>query len=222
MSEPRVPTVDDLRVGTGSSLACRLMIFTVIQQVKMCYICREEERYDGAWLGHLPWSHSDLTTCSSYPGENEVDTPMSMHPYRSWCGAKFLFASGRKLKRSCPARTRILPASLDPKFPRKPVPGRESLQMPTVWRGLRDRERQPPASEGFEQIEWDVDEDGENRHLSRYGDHCLHIWNMYVFPNSVAREFTLTFPCSIGTTGIYLLCTSYGAWAVREFLGPEM
>ena len=33
--------------------------------------------------------------------------------------------------------------------------------------------------------------------------------------------FTLT-DCIIGNLGIYLMCTTYGAWAVREFLGREM
>lgn len=45
-------------------------------------------------LGH----HADPTAYSSYPGENEVDTPVSMHSYRSWCGTTSLFASGSGIK----------------------------------------------------------------------------------------------------------------------------
>lgn len=40
-------------------------------------------------------------------------------------------------------------------------------------------------------------------------------------PDSTKRTLNLT-DHSIGNTGIYLMCTSYGAWAVREFLGQEM
>jgi len=39
--------------------------------------------------------------------------------------------------------------------------------------------------------------------------------------NSAELEFTLTYHL-LGNVGIYLLSTSYGAWAVREFLGQEM
>lgn len=42
-----------------------------------------------------------------------------------------------------------------------------------------------------------------------------------VCSGSVARAFTLT-DCVIENTGIWLMCTTYGAWAVREFLGQEM
>lgn len=35
---------------------------------------------------------ADLTTCSSCADENQVDTPMSMHSYRSWYATASLFA----------------------------------------------------------------------------------------------------------------------------------
>ena len=112
-------------------------------------------------------------------------------------------------------------APLDPKLPRKSDTDRESLQMSTVWRRLRNRERQSPASEDFEQVESNADKDGESGYVSWYGHNRLDIRNVYVLPNSTAPTFILklTVPPE---SGIYLLCTSYGAWAVREFLGKEM
>jgi len=43
-----------------------------------------------------------------------------------------------------------------------------------------------------------------------------------VLSNSTKHALILTQYLFIGNTGIYLMCTSYGAWAVREFLGQEM
>ena len=75
-----------------------------------------------------------LMTSSSFPGENQVDPSMSVHSYRSRCAATSLLASDLRAYFFCTAR--IMSASLDPKLPRKPVTGRESLQMPTVRRRL--------------------------------------------------------------------------------------
>jgi hypothetical protein len=53
------PTVDDLRVGFGTTNHVRVL--TVALQVKLCYICREEERYDS--MVHLrvsPIAHNNL------------------------------------------------------------------------------------------------------------------------------------------------------------------
>jgi len=69
--------------------------FMGIQQVKMCYICREEERYDGVWPKCLPQSVG-LTACSSHTGENQLDTPVSMYPHRSWYATVFLLAFDRR------------------------------------------------------------------------------------------------------------------------------
>lgn len=116
---------------------------------------------------------------------------------------------------------RVLFATLDPELPRNPDTGGESLQMSPVWRRLRDRERQSPTPEDFEQVESNVDKDGESGYVSWYGDHCPYVRSVYVPSSSTAPAFILkrTAPPE---PGIYLLCTSYGAWAVREFLGKEM
>jgi hypothetical protein len=53
----------------------------IFAQVKLCYICREEERYDST----VPVKHSQLPTetrCSTPGSPNKMDTPMQMHPRR--------------------------------------------------------------------------------------------------------------------------------------------
>ena len=152
-----------------------------IQQVKMCYICREEERYDGVWHGCLPAQRVDLTTCSSYAGEIQLDTSMSMHSYRSRCATVFLLASSCRPETYTQRAARILFAPLDTKLPREPSARGESLEMPAVWHGLRDRERQPPSTEAIEQAEQDLDEYGEVYHADRDGNDYLHVWYRCVF-----------------------------------------
>lgn len=89
MADPEwVPTVQDLRAS-----AVRLTISSVtdyVPQVKLCYICREEEKYDGA----SPSCRRD--SCRSYSPpmppiylflrprrpSPPVDASLFLHPYR--------------------------------------------------------------------------------------------------------------------------------------------
>ncbi|KAF9649561.1 hypothetical protein BDM02DRAFT_3094609 [Thelephora ganbajun] len=141
MSEPWVPTVDDLRV-------------------KMCYICREEERYDVPAQAKTKWTHPCRCTLIAHES----------------CLLHWIQSSQEN-------QTRIERAFKCP------------------------------------QCGADYEIESDNPLMLR----LLNKLNKVL--TSTGKVATLV---GMGTTiftfatCIYLMCTSYGAWAVREFLGQEM
>ncbi|KAI5990384.1 hypothetical protein EDD15DRAFT_2388768 [Pisolithus albus] len=144
MAQRQVPTIDDLRV-------------------KLCYICREEERYDAQSApGNPPraWTHPCRCTLIAHES----------------CLLQWIQTSQQNRSRA--------PNAL--KCPQCGSPYELESDNPIILRLL----------------------DAANRGLSAVGKIVT------------VASFTVVV-VSIGT-GIYILCTAYGAYALREFLGPEM
>ncbi|KAF9784660.1 hypothetical protein BJ322DRAFT_1124980 [Thelephora terrestris] len=141
MSEPWVPTVDDLRV-------------------KMCYICREEERYDVPTQAKTKWTHPCQCTLIAHES----------------CLLHWIQSS---------------------------------------------QENQTRAEKAYKCPQCGADYEIES-------DNPLLLRILNKLNQVLTRTGKITTLVGIGTTVfafgtcIYLLCTSYGAWAVREFLGQEM
>ncbi|KAI6115000.1 hypothetical protein EV401DRAFT_1978059, partial [Pisolithus croceorrhizus] len=141
MAQRQVPTIDDLRV-------------------KLCYICREEERYDAPENPPRAWTHPCRCTLIAHES----------------CLLQWIQSSQQN-------RSRALNAL---KCPQCGSPYDLESNNPIILRLL----------------------DAGNKGLSAVGKIVT------------VASFTVVV-VSIGT-GIYILCTAYGAYALREFLGPEM
>ncbi|KAI6002259.1 hypothetical protein F5J12DRAFT_842004 [Pisolithus orientalis] len=141
MAQRRVPTIDDLRV-------------------KLCYICREEERYDAPENPPRAWTHPCRCTLVAHES----------------CLLQWIQSSQQTRSRA--------PNAL--KCPQCSSPYVLESNNPIILRLL----------------------DAANKGLSAIGKIVT------------VASFTVVV-VSIGT-GMYILCTTYGAYALREFLGPEM
>lgn len=141
MSEPWVPTVDDLRV-------------------KMCYICREEERYDVPTQAKTKWTHPCQCTLIAHES----------------CLLHWIQSS---------------------------------------------QENQSRVEKAFKCPQCGSDYEIES-------DNPLLLRIMNKLNGMLTRTGKIATLVGMGTTlltfgtCLYVLCTTYGAWAVREFLGPEM
>lgn len=141
MSEPWVPTVDDLRV-------------------KMCYICREEERYDVPALAKSKWTHPCKCTLIAHES----------------CLLHWIQSSQENQSRA-----------------------EKAFKCPQCGADYEIESENPPLLRFLNKL---------NTMLTRTG-------KVATLVGMGTTVFTFG-------TCIYLLCTSYGAWAVREFLGKEM
>ena len=186
----------------------------------MCYICREEERYDGVYPEHLARLRVDSTTRSPHTGESQVDTSVSMHSYCPRCVATPPSAP-------CPE---INGSLLGPLL--------ESCLLHWIQ---SSQENQTRVEKAFKcpqcGADYEIESDNPpllrllnkmNKMLTRTGKVATLVglgttvftFGTCTFPSdSSSRALVLSF---VGNIGVYLMCTSYGAWAVREFLGQEM
>jgi len=194
-----------------------------IQQVKMCYICREEERYDGVWPGCLSAQGADLTTCSSYTGEIQLDAPVSMHSYRSRCATAFLLAS------SCRPETSIFNVLLEScllhwiqSSQENQARAEKAFKCPQCGMDYEIESDNPPALRLLNKLNKTLTSTGKFITLIGMGTTIFTFGTgTFSYSDSTLLASTLT-DCVIGNIGIYLMFTSYGAWAIREFLGQEM
>ncbi|KAG6334545.1 hypothetical protein ID866_4542 [Astraeus odoratus] len=141
MAQQRVPTIDDLRV-------------------KLCYICREEERYDVPENPPRAWTHPCRCTLVAHES----------------CLLQWIQTSQQNRSRApnalkCPQCGSLYELESDNPLPLRLL-------------------------------------NSANKGLSAMGKIVT------------VASFTVVV-VSLGT-GIYILCTAYGAYALREFLGPEM
>jgi len=141
MSEPWVPTVDDLRV-------------------KMCYICREEERFDVPTQAKTKWTHPCQCTLIAHES----------------CLLHWIQSSQENHSRV-----------------------EKAFKCPQCGADYEIESENPPLLRILNKL---------NQALTRTG-------KVATLVGMGTTVFTFG-------TCIYLLCTSYGAWAVREFLGQEM
>ncbi|OBZ74986.1 E3 ubiquitin-protein ligase MARCH5 [Grifola frondosa] len=140
MSEPWVPTVDDLRV-------------------KLCYICREEERFDNPSEPRKAWTHP--CSCTLVAHESCL-----LHWIRA--AQKDRWAPGAKNALKCPQCGTAYELE---------------SQNPWILRALNT----------------------VNRNLSTIG--TLSVFAGIIFTAGA---------------GVYIIFTSYGAYAIKEFFGEEM
>ena len=194
-----------------------------IQQVKMCYICREEERYDGVWPGCLSAQKVDLTTCSSYAGEIQLDAPMPMHSYRSRCATAFLVAL------SCRPNTSIFNVLLEScllhwiqSSQENQARAEKAFKCPQCGMDYEIESDNPPALRLLNKLNKTLTSTGKFITLIGMGTTIFTFGTgafAYYNPTPLA---SILMDCVVKIIAIYLMFTSYGAWAIREFLGQEM
>jgi len=189
----------------------------------MCYICREEERYDGVWPRCPPVQRVDLTACSSYAGEIQLDTPLSMHSYRSRCATALLLAS------SCIPETSIFNVLLEScllhwiqSSQENQARAEKAFKCPQCGMDYEIESDNPPALRFLNKLNKSLTTTGKFITLIGMGTTLFTFGTgAFIHHNPTPLAFILT-DCSVGNIGIYLMFTSYGAWAIREFLGQEM
>ena len=194
-----------------------------IQQVKMCYICREEERYDGVWPVCLSAQRVDLTTCSSYTGEIQLDAPMSMHSYRSRCATEFLLASICRPETSI---FNVLPESCllhwIQSSQENQARAEKAFKCPQCGMDYEIESDNPPALRLLNKLNKTLTSTGKFVTLIGMGTTIFMFGTgAFAYSNPTPLTSILT-DCVTGNAGVYLMFTSYGAWAIREFLGQEM
>ncbi|KAL4077767.1 hypothetical protein J3A83DRAFT_4216284 [Scleroderma citrinum] len=141
MAHARVPTINDLRV-------------------KLCYICREEERYDAPENPPRAWTHPCRCTLVAHES----------------CLLQWIQSSQQNRSRAPNA-----------------------LKCPQCGSLYQLESNNPPLLRLL---------NSANKGLSAMG--------------KIVTVASLTVVVVTLGTGIYIVCTAYGAYALREFLGPEM
>jgi len=189
----------------------------------MCYICREEERYDGLFFEHFSAQSVDPAVYSSCTGEDQVDTPVSMHSYRSWSVTASLFAFSFGPNMSL---FRVLPESCLLHWIQSSQETQtrvdKAFKCPQCGADYEIESDNPPALRFLNKLNKFLTNTGKAATVVGMGTTVFTFGTCaFVSPNLTVRALTLTYRI-IGNIGIYLMCTSYGAWAVREFLGQEM
>ena len=183
----------------------------------MCYICREEERYDGVWPEHLSAQYVGPTAYSSHTSENRLDTPMPMYSYRSWYATAPLLPeifTPHVLLESCllhwiqssqENQTRV----------------EKAFKCPQCGVDYEIESDNPPALRFLNKLNKILTSTGKFATVVGMGTTVFTFGTCAFASDSAARALTLTNRIT-GNIGIYLMFTTYGAWAVREFLGQEM
>lgn len=112
--------------------------------------------------------------------------------------------------------TRILSPSLDPVFPVYPFARFKRSQMSPVWYRLRIDELQSAVTPLVEYGQQDIVRDRESRQRGELDRRRRQSWHRCVVQSDLVLSLI-----DVSHSGLYILSTAYGAYAVREFLGTE-
>ncbi|THH12510.1 hypothetical protein EW146_g7632 [Bondarzewia mesenterica] len=161
MAKPWVPTVDDLRVRMSLlHFFKEQLLIQCVSQVKLCYICREEEAYDKPEDPPRAWTHP--CNCTLVAHES--------------CLLHWITAAQQNPERAANA-----------------------LKCPQCGARYELESKNPPSLRALDAL---------NRSLSHVGK---------IVTASCVGLVVLSFGA-----GVYAICTSYGSYAIRNFLGKEM
>ena len=165
----------------------------------------------------------DLATCSSHSGENQMDTPMPMHSHRSRCATTSPFALSFEPNVFL---SHVLPESCLLHWIQSSQENQtrveKAFKCPQCGADYEIESDNPIGLRFLNKLNKILTSTGKVATLVGMGTTIFTFGTCTsVSSNSTERALTPAYPF-IGNTGIYLMCTSYGAWAVREFLGREM
>lgn len=170
-----------------------------------------------------PSRNPELTACSPRPGEKQVDASMPVHSHRSRCAITSLSAFCSRpnvlLPRS-PLESCLLHWIQSSQETQARV--EKAYKCPQCGADYEIESDNPPALRFLNRLNKILTSTGKIATVVGMGTTVFTFGTCAsCLSNSTKRASNLT-DLSIGNTGIYLMCTSYGAWAVREFLGQEM
>ena len=161
-------------------------------------------------------------TCSSCTGEDQVDSPVSVYPYRSWCATASLFAPRFKpnVSLSRAPESCLLHWIQSSQENQRRV--EKAFKCPQCGADYEIESDNPPMLRFLNKLNKLLTTTGKLATAIGMGT-TVFTFGTGGFASSdlTTCTFTLTIRV-VGNAGIYLLCTSYGAWATREFLGQEM
>lgn len=171
-----------------------------------------------------PFSRSaDLTMCSSCTVENQVDTPMPMHSYRPRYAVTslFVFCSRSDVFISCaPQESCLLHWIQSSQENQARV--EKAFKCPQCGADYEIESDNPLTLKLLNKLNKFLTSTGKVATVVGLGTAVFTFGTCASVPSdSTERALNLMYPF-IGNVGIYLMCTSYGAWAVRQFLGQEM
>jgi hypothetical protein len=151
-----------------------------------------------------------------------VDTPVSVHPYRSRCATTSLFAPRFKpnVSLSRAPESCLLHWIQSSQENQRRV--EKAFKCPQCGADYEIESDNPPMLRFLNKLNKLLTTTGKLATVIGMGT-TVFTFGTGAFASSdlATHTFTLTVHV-VGNTGIYLLCTSYGAWATREFLGQEM
>ena len=171
-----------------------------------------------------PLSRSaELTACSPRAGEDQVDTPMPVHSHRPRCAiiSLFIFCSEPNVLPPYPLLESCLLHWIQSSQENQ-ARVEKAYKCPQCGADYEIESNNPAVLRLLNKLNKILTSTGKIATVVGMGTTVFTFGTCASAPSeSTGCALNLT-DLPIGNTGIYLMCTSYGAWAVREFLGQEM